>query len=233
MTDYAFINIDDPENKKVFFATRGFPTILEIEYPRPELDPKLFKIVENKLAQWDVQEDKVLATYTVTERTLEEEKENVIKFYKHVYQTVKNGGLSIVDGDEKVYVDTSEDNLEFVIETLKELDNTNNIDWKEKDPVQWETVDKKRLELIKTRIINHHEKCDDRLEDLIGLVEVSQTIQALHEIEYLEGWSNVIIVTYEDDSVKMFLMNELLDEDRRLKYEKTASGPSLPVAPEK
>ena len=230
MTDYAFINADDPENKKVFFATRGFPTILEIEYPRPELDPKLFKIEENKLSEWDVQEDKVLATYTVTERTLEEEKEKIIKFFNHVYQSVKDGGLSILNGDEKVYVDTKEDNLDFVIESLKDMSEP--IDWKEKDPVQWETVDKKRLELIKTRIIDHHEKCDDRLEDLIGLVEASQTIQALHEIEYLEGWSNVIIVTYEDDSVKMFLMNELLDEDRRLKYEKTASGPALP-APKK
>jgi len=218
--DYAFINIDDPENKKIFFVTKNYPTILEVEYPRPDLDSKLFKIEENKLDEWEIREDKVVATYTITEKTLEEEKEKIFKFFNHIYQVVKNNGLSIDNNGTKIFVNTKEENLELILEKLKTIDENEEIEW-ENDPVEWDTVNKTKLNQMKNRIIDHYERCQENLDNLIELSEACQTIYALHEIEHLEGWPNVILVTYEDGAVRMFLMSELLDEDRHLKYEKT------------
>jgi hypothetical protein len=218
--DYAFINHDDPENKKIFFVTRGYPKILEVEYPKPELDPKLFNVKENNLDQWEIHDDKVVATYEIIEKTLEGEKEKITKFFEHIYKVIKDGGISIEEGDKKIFVNTKEDNLELILEKLKDIKINEEIEW-EGDPVEWETVNEKKLRLMKSRIIDHYERCDERLEELLGIVEVCQTIYGLSEIEYLEDWPNTIVVTYEDKRVRMFLMNELLDEERHLKYEKT------------
>ncbi len=219
--DYAFINHDDPENKKIFFVIRGYPKILEVEYPRPELDPKLFDVKENNLDQWEIYDDKVVATYEIIEKTLESEKEKIIKFFEHIHKVIKDGGLSIESGDGKVFVDTKEDNLELILEKLKDIKDDEEMEW-EGDPVEWETVDKTKLNLMKNFIINHYERCDERLEELLGIVDVCQTIYGLTEIEYLEDWPNTILVTYENKSVRMFLISELLDEERHLKYEKTS-----------
>jgi len=222
LKDYAFINHDDPENKKIFFVTKGYPKILEVEYPRPELDSKLFDVKQNNLNQWEIYDDKVVATYEIIEKTLEGEKEKITKFFEHIYKVIKDGGLAIESGDGKVFVDTREDNLELILEKLKNIDEDKEIEW-EGDPVEWDTVGRTKLSLMKNFIINHYEKCDQRLEELLGIVEVCQTIYGLTEIEYLEDWPNTILVTYEDKRVRIFLMNELLDEERHLKYEKTTN----------
>jgi len=220
--DYAFINVDDLENKKIFFVTRNYPTILEVEYPKPKLDPKLFMIEENKMDKWEIHEDKVVATYTTTEKTLDEEKEKIKKFFNGIYKSVRAGGLAIDEDDQKLFISTKEENYEYVIESLKEINENDNdvISWT-KNPVQWTEINKQKLEMVKDRIINHYEKCEENLDFLLDLVDACQTIHALYEIEYLEGWPNVLLVTYDNDSVRMFLMTDLLDEDGYLRYERT------------
>jgi len=221
--DYAFINIDDPENKKIFFVTKNYPTLLEVEYPKPDLDSKLFKIEENKLDEWEIHKDKVVATYNITEKILDEEKEKIKKFFNHIYGVVKDGGLSIDDENgQKTFVNTKEENLELILEKLKTIDENEEIEW-ENDPVEWDTVNKTKLNQMKNRIIDHYERCQENLDNLLELSDVCQTIYALHEIEHLEGWPNVLLVTYDNNSVRMFLMKDLLDEDGYLRYEKTKS----------
>src|SRR6056297_733588 len=221
--DYAFINIDDPENKKIFFVTRDYPTLLEVEYPKPDLDPKLFEVKENNMDEWEIHEDKVVATYNITEKTLEEEKEKIKKFFNHIYKVVRAGGLSIDDeNNEKLFISTKEENYELIVDSLKEIDENGTIKW-DNDPVQWDEVDKKKLQLMKSRIIDHYERCEENLDNLLELVDACQTIYALHEIEYLEGWPNVLLVTYDNGTVRMFLMTDLLDEDGYLRYENTES----------
>jgi len=219
--DYAFINIDDPENKKIFFVTRDYPTLLEVEYPKPDLDPKLFEVKENNMDEWEIHEDKVVATYNITEKTLEEEKEKIKKFFNHIYKVVRAGGLSIDDENgQKLFISTKEENYELIADSLKEIDENGTIAWS-KNPVQWDEVDKKKLQLMKDRILEHYARCEENLDNLLELADACQTIYALHEIEYLEGWPNVLLVTYDNGTVRMFLMTDLLDEDGYLRYEKT------------
>jgi hypothetical protein len=216
---YAFINEEDLENKIIYFTCMKLPKIIPVEYPLPRLDPKLFNVKEKDIKEWELYDDRVVATYEISEKSLKEEKEKVFNFYNHIYTVVKNSGLAIDENNTKLFLDTKEENLELILEKLKNIKEDEEIEW-EDDPIEWETVNKKKLILMKDKIIDHYERCDERLEELLELVEVCQTIYALDEINNLEDWPNTIVATYEDGSIKMFLMNELLDDERHLKYNK-------------
>lgn len=209
---YAFIN---PENNKVYFKTREEPIILPVEYSKPELDDKLFIINENSMSEWEILEDKVVATYDITEKKLEDEKEQNINLFKRIHKIVKNAGLAFDYNNEKLYLSTKE----FILDEINEKLESGDTEWIE-DPIQWDSVDEKKLKMMKRLIESHYTMCDQRLNELLELVDACQTIYGLYEIEYLTEWPNTLVSTYEDGTVRMFMMDELLDDEGYLNYEK-------------
>ena len=211
---YAILN----DNNVPFVVIPHEPTVLPVERNKPEIDPVIQSIQENSIKDWEVKEDRVVVTYTITDKIVDDEREKFINFVKNkLYDGVKNGGLTLDIDDGKVFVSTTEAIKNEIDKYCEKLADDEEIEWL-KDPVEWQIVTKKQLKRMKDTIEDHYKRCDENLEDLLGIVDTCQTIQALNEIEYWENWPNTLVVTYEDGTIKLFFMKDLVDEEGFVKY---------------
>ena len=191
MQRYAMIGPDN-RPRRIVSGNKPHADALPVEYPGLPESRTTHHIQQNPPEQWDVRDDKVVVTYSVQPRNLENERDAKLNQAQAERDAAIQGGVVCEVAGQMVRFPMDEKSIARVDQAA--LDSERRPDgWKKRwrvAPGQWVELDADKIETVRAHGAEHVEQCFERFEAVEAAINAAQTLTELDAVSirgYPEG----------------------------------------------